>query len=217
MGPAGTTRVRTRRDARRQEERSAETRTKLLEATVESILEVGYAATTTRRVAEVAGVSQGAQTHHFPYRVDLVSAAVEHLAERRIAALRQHAAGLSAAPRERIGVLLDLIWADYSSPLFTVFVKVWVVAADDPELYARLVPVEHRLVQVIGELSRELVGDLARRPKARRLLLTVLSSMRGLALTQQFEPRRGKGSDPWPDLRESMLELLMPEIEAGSG
>jgi AcrR family transcriptional regulator len=206
-----------RRGARRQQERRAETRTKLLEATLDSLAEVGYAATTSRRVAEAAGVSQGAQTYHFPYRVDLVGAAVEHLAERRIAALRQKAAGLPAAPHERVSALLDLIWADFSSPLFTALVKVWVVAADDPELHERLVPVERRLTQVIGELSREFFGELASRPNARRLQLTVLSSMRGLALTQRFEPRRRRGPDRWPELRASLLDLLMPEIEAGSG
>src|SRR5690242_5936361 len=68
--------VKTRRT---QEQRRAETRAKLLDAAIESLLEVGYAATTTRAVAQRAGVSSGAQTHHFPRRVDLVAAAVEHL------------------------------------------------------------------------------------------------------------------------------------------
>ena len=35
-------------------------------------------------MTELAGVSQGAQSHHFPHRVDLVVSAFEHLAEQRI-------------------------------------------------------------------------------------------------------------------------------------
>ena len=58
-----------------QVERRAETRAKLLDATVKSIVEHGLAATTSRRVCDIAGVSSGAQTHHFPFRTDLLGAA----------------------------------------------------------------------------------------------------------------------------------------------
>ena len=47
------------RTRRTQEERSAETRARLLEATIESLGEVGYASTTTTGVCERAGVSRG--------------------------------------------------------------------------------------------------------------------------------------------------------------
>ena len=88
--------------AQSQEERRAETRAKLLDATIECLLEEGYAGTTTRRVAELAGVSQGAQTHHFPYRVDLVAAAIERLAQhgRRVSAARGR---LARGSEERVG------------------------------------------------------------------------------------------------------------------
>jgi AcrR family transcriptional regulator len=88
------------RPQRTQVERRAETRAKLLDATIESILEVGYAQTTTRRVAELAGVSAGAQAHHFPRRVELVAAAAEQLVERRIEDGRRRASG-SAERRRR--------------------------------------------------------------------------------------------------------------------
>ena len=40
-------------------------------------------APTTTRVTELAGVTRGAQVHHFPTRADLVAAAVRHLAAKR--------------------------------------------------------------------------------------------------------------------------------------
>ncbi len=193
------------RPRRTQEERRAETRAKLLDATVQSVLEVGYAATTTRRVAERAGVSQGAQTHHFPHRVDLVSAAVEWLAERRIAELREMASDLPEDPALRMGALLDLMWADFSSGTFTVFVKLWIAAADDAELYERLVPVERQVTRAIGELARQLGGELVERPGWEAHLTLVLSVLRGLALTERFEPRGRSRRDPWPSIRASLL------------
>ncbi|MDT5024109.1 MAG: hypothetical protein QOE61_535, partial [Micromonosporaceae bacterium] len=57
----------TAKKARRtQEQRSAEMRVRLLDATIECLVEYGYAGTTTPRVAEKAGVTRGAQVHHFP-------------------------------------------------------------------------------------------------------------------------------------------------------
>src|SRR5215212_4680044 len=98
---------------RTQEERRAQTRTKLLDATVRSLVEVGYAGTTTRAVAQRAGVSSGAQTHHFPRRVDLVAAAVEQLTIQRVRAMRAAAEDLPAEPEARARAFLDLLWSDF--------------------------------------------------------------------------------------------------------
>ena len=67
-------------EARRsQEDRSSTTRLALMRATIDCLVEYGYAGTTTRLVADRAQVSRGAQTHHFPTKRDLVAAAIEHL------------------------------------------------------------------------------------------------------------------------------------------
>ena len=62
-----------------QEERTRAMRARLLEATVEVLVERGFAGTTTTLVSHRAGVSRGAQLHHFPTKNDLVFAAVDHL------------------------------------------------------------------------------------------------------------------------------------------
>ena len=176
-----------------QAQRRESTRARLLDATIQSLLDVGYAATTTRRVAERAGVSAGAQTHHFPHRVDLVGAAVERLAEQRIAALKVRDA-------DDVGAVLDLLWADFSSDLFAIFVKLWVAAADDPDLYARLVPLERAM-------TREIAAAIP--PKLRTQATVALATMRGLALTQAYEPTGRRRSDPWPAVRPVLERLLL--------
>jgi hypothetical protein len=87
-----------------------------------------------------------------------------------------------------------------------VFVKLWVAAADDPELYARLVPVERQIARSIAAFSQEIVGELATHPDWETRLLVVLSTLRGLALTQQFEPHGRRRRDPWPAVRAFLLE-----------
>src|SRR5260370_2151944 len=71
------------RPRRTQAERTAATRGALLDATFDSIVELGYGATTTTEVAHRAGVSLGALLHHFPTKAELLSAAVGHAFDRR--------------------------------------------------------------------------------------------------------------------------------------
>jgi AcrR family transcriptional regulator len=193
---------------RTQEERTAETRAKLLDATIESVLEVGYARTTTRRVADRAGVSAGAQAHHFPRRVDLVAAAAEQLVGQRIEASRERAQRIAGTPEQRLPVLLDLMWADFASPIFAVFLKLWVAAADEPELYERLVVGERRLARAITDLASESLGELAAGDDAEGKLLLIFSACRGLALTERLEPRGHRRRDQWPRLRQQLLAAL---------
>jgi AcrR family transcriptional regulator len=187
---------------RTQEERRAETRAKLLDATIESLAESGYAATTTRAVAERAGVSAGAQTHHFPRRVDLVTAAVERLTEDRITAMRE------AATVEGVGGLLDLLWADFSGPIFKVAVKLWIAADDDPELYERLVPLERVLARAVAEALAELAREVGTADLEARFL-TVLAALRGLALTQAFEPRGRRPAKQFEVVRPVLERLIL--------
>jgi AcrR family transcriptional regulator len=201
---------RTSRAARRsQSERRAETRGRLLDATVESLITVGYAGTTIRHVTDLAGVSQGAQSHHFPHRVDLVVSAFERLAEQRVERYGERARELSGDRRTRIRALLDLLWEDFSSAVFTVAVKLWVAAAEDEELRERLVPVERRIHANMARLSAEVAGDFGAEPGFDRKLAVAMNTVAGLALTREFDPsgRASKGN-PWPYHRAALERML---------
>lgn len=201
---------------RTQSERRTETRRRLLEATVESLIEVGYAGTTVRHVTERSGISQGAQTHHFPHRVDLVASAFEHLAEQRIARYGERARELGGDRNTRLRALLDLLWEDFSSPLFTVALKLWVAAADDEELRDRLVPVERRIYRATAAVAREVAGELGDEPGFDRLLAVAMNTVAGLALVREFDPsgRAGRGN-PWEYHRAALERMLDGAEPAG--
>src|SRR5258707_546329 len=69
---------------RTQGERSSEMRLRLLDAAVECLHRLGYVNTTPSQIARTAGVSRGAQLHHFPKKQELLISAVGHLFSRRI-------------------------------------------------------------------------------------------------------------------------------------
>ena len=176
---------------RTQAERSATTRARLLDATIDCLVEVGYAGTSTTLIASRAEVSRGAQLHHFASKAALVAQAVERLAERRLAELRRETTRL---PRRqgRPRAALDLLWGTQSGPLFEAALELWVAARTDRELREKLIGVEDRVSGSTLDVCRELFGaKTASRRDFSRLVTMSLSAMQGLALLRAWsEPRQ---------------------------
>jgi AcrR family transcriptional regulator len=174
---------------RTQAERRAGTRTALVRATVESLVELGYARTTTQEVQRRAGVSRGALTHHFTSKAELMLAAVDHLYEEFSASVRQAAAELPGEPTARVRLGVELIWQRFHGPLFIAAMELWTAARTDPELRAALLPHERRLGAQLRQLAFEVFGEqVARHPAAEAMYQVLLTSMRGQALTYALQP-----------------------------
>jgi AcrR family transcriptional regulator len=170
------------RARRTQEERSAETRTRLLDATVESLVEDGYASTTTTAVCARAGLSRGAQLHHFPTKSELVIAAVAHLTTRRAKEVREEAKRLAGFD-DHVEAALELIWTSFSGPLFYAALELWVAARTDPELHENLFRFERGVGKAMGQLWQEFAGESqAQRSHFDDVLELTFYVMRGMAL-----------------------------------
>ncbi len=192
---------------RTQAQRSAATREALLDATLECLVEDGYANTTTSRVAERAGVSRGAHLHHFGTRNALVAAAIQHLAERRAEEL---IAELEALPsgRERLERGLDLVWSNYANPLFLAALDLWSHARTDAELRQHLVTVERLLDRQTIEFARRLFPEQADRPDFERLVEMAVATVRGLALLDTLHPTGSRNRKQWPYCRSALISLF---------
>jgi AcrR family transcriptional regulator len=64
--------------ARWQQQKSAETRLRILDATVSCLVEMGYSGLSTQEVIQRAGLSRGAMHHHYASRMELVAAVIEY-------------------------------------------------------------------------------------------------------------------------------------------
>ncbi|MGH3725505.1 MAG: TetR/AcrR family transcriptional regulator [Mycobacterium sp.] len=199
------------RPRRTQAERRDDTTRKLLEATIESILEVGYAATTVRGVAQRAGVSVGARSHLFPRRIDMVVATLEYLCAERLAAARAGIERMSAQGPDRLRELLDLAWQDYTSDTFVVGMKLWAAAADDPELHARLQPTMVALDVSLLQWYRQAIGpELADTPDIAMRVSMVRDLLLGHAFSRTFAPVP-LSTQPfdWPRVRNELVRLVL--------
>jgi AcrR family transcriptional regulator len=143
---------------RTQEERSASTRGRLLDATIECLFELGYANTTTTEIAKRAGLSRGAQLHHFPTKAELVTTAVDHLFTRRTDEFRAAFANLPAGV-SRTDAAIDLLWSMVSGPTFYAWLELLVAARTDAELGATVSAMAVRFADTVQRTFRELFPD----------------------------------------------------------
>ena len=182
-----------------QGERTRVMRQRLLEATVDLLVERGWSGTSTTLVSQRAGVSRGAQLHHFPTKNDLVLAAVAHLSEVRGRELAAAADRLPAGSR-RTRAVLDMLAGHFTSPVFTAALELWVAARTDPALLAELGPLEQRIGRDVHRLTVDLLGVDERRPGVRELVQATLDLVRGLGLANTISDdagRRKRILDEW--------------------
>lgn len=92
---------------RKPQARSVDTRRRLREATLDTIVDVGLPRASTPKINERAGVSNGAQQHHFPTRSDLIVSSLEELTNEYTGQLDRHLD--SVAPSEGLTTVLRLI------------------------------------------------------------------------------------------------------------
>jgi AcrR family transcriptional regulator len=187
-----------------QEERTRAMRARLLEATVEVLVERGFAGTTTTLVSRRAGVSRGAQLHHFPTKNDLVFAAVDHLTRVRGEELAAAAARLPQDVR-RTAAVLEMLADHFTSPVFVAALELWVAARTDPDLLAEVAPLEQRVGRETHRLTVELLGADESRPGVRELVQATLDLVRGLGLASTISDdtkRRRRILDRWAEVLE---------------
>jgi AcrR family transcriptional regulator len=143
---------------RTQAERTATTRAALLAATVDTLVEQGFRSTTTTDVARRAGVSYGALLHHYPTKAELLSAAVEHVLDARIAEFRKAMANLAPQTPTR-DAAIDLLWSMFQGPTFTAWLELNVAARSDSELAAAIARVDRQFFEASVEVFAELFPD----------------------------------------------------------
>jgi AcrR family transcriptional regulator len=179
---------------RTQQQRRDETRRALLDAAVESLIEVGFARTTTLEVQRRANASRGALLHHFPSKTELLVAAVDHLAEMRARELKMLAAQLpdERAGRARTEAVLELLWQCFSGTFFQVAMELRTAARTDPELRPVLITAERALRDRILAQARTLFGkDVSEHSGLERALDFTLQFMIGAAMTAVLHKEDG--------------------------
>ena len=187
--------------------RGVRTRERLLDATIACLIEIGYSRTSMQEVCAKAGISRGAQLHHFPTKARLISSALNHLARKRgqafteaVVRLPQHKRGIDA--------IIDLICDGFSGELADAAIEVWLASRTDPELRASLQPVDRALAQDLYEMFRGVVEPPVDDARFREMYWLTLNLARGLAIDRILDgsaERREALRNDWKQLMNHLF------------
>ncbi|MBB1034164.1 TetR/AcrR family transcriptional regulator [Dietzia sp. CQ4] len=197
------------------QDRSRLTRERLLGASIDLLATQGWAATTVGAVAAAAGVSRGAAQHHFPTREDLITAALGHMIEQRLADVRNVGLDLPDPGPERTVAVVRLIVQHYTSDIFKAALHVWTAAASDPALRDRVLPLENHMSREVLVIAAAALGHDPGDVRVRRPLQATLDLARGLGLADVLSDdsaRREKVIRYWAET----LDLVLAQVPQAS-
>lgn len=164
------------------QDRSRATRMRVLEAAVACLAEHGWSGSTVTVVCARAGVSRGAAQHHFPTREELFTAAVAHVAEQWLTAVRERARSLPREGPDRTYAVVDLLVAVHTGPLFRAALHLWTATTAEEALRPGVAALETRIGREAHRLAVEFLGADESRPGVRETVQATLDMARGLGL-----------------------------------
>jgi AcrR family transcriptional regulator len=199
---------------RSQEERSEETRARVLEAAVACIAEDGFARTNLGRIAARAGLTTGAIQHQFGDKAALLASVVErgfgHLAE----GVAQ-ATDAGGELEDRVRAVVDAVWGSYDAAYTRASLEILLALRADPAFQQPSLKFLSRVRERIDRMWMGLFWDLgiprAKHVAAQRLLLTTLN---GLALERIVVPGMPDPSDDLARLAAGVATLLAQTAES---
>ncbi len=200
---------------RTQAERTAAMRTRLLDATIECLVTYGYAGTTTPRVAQLAGVTRGAQIHHFRSKEDLVVAAIEHLAQQRAQGAIRELGRVQASP-DPVSMVLDFLWEAHQGPMFVATVELWVAGRTDPVLARQIERVEPVVNSTLIAAISQLVPDHTAQKEIRNVVYTAMDTLRGILVASFVDRDSRRARRRWDRACVHLRAIATAALSAAS-
>ena len=194
---------------RTQTERSAATRTAIMTATIELLVEYGHANITMEDIASRANVTRGAVHHHFETREDLWAATQRELMARMDDDLNfQHAAKLDVT--ERINIVLDSYWSVFGGPLFLASLEIRAFGRLNLKLRKRIQDEFEITGNNRDRIWVEVFKDIGLSPEELRMIrILMLDLLRGFALRRITQGVESISDDEIAAAKKMIAALLL--------
>ncbi len=191
--------------------KAAQTRSRLIDATVRCLVKHGYANTTTPRVAQEAGLSRGAMMHHFENGAALIKETIKELHEKRLRAFRRAA----EKPEHDVDTLVETYWTQVQKPAFIAFHELAIAARTDNELAEILHPLQNEFRERFNAQAETLFPEWASAPEQFDLAMNLSQTiLEGMAIAVQTG---AMSKDKVPAMLhhlENQIRTLMPRSSA---
>ena len=186
--------------ARTQQQRREETVGRLLEASIATIIEVGYARASAAVITKRAGVSVGALFRHFETMGDFMAATASEVLRRQLESFTKRVAEIPA-DRPALEATLTILRDITSSSTNAVLYELMIAARTDEKLNAHLQNVLGQYTAKIYDAARALPGAESFPEETFPVLVALLTNVfDGAAIV--------RGVLPEPDIEERWIALL---------
>lgn len=186
--------------ARTQQQRREETIARLLDASIDTIVDVGYARASAAVIAKRANVSDGALFRHFPTMGDFMAATAQEVMRRQLGLFSKRVAEIPAnepALEAALAILRDVT----GNATNTVMYELMVAARTDEKLRGTLREVLAEYAANIYEAARALPGAEQIPDETFTALVAILTNaFDGAAIVRAVLPQ--------PELEDKRIELL---------
>jgi len=191
--------------------KSAQTRARLIEATIRCIVKLGYASTTTPQVATEAGLSRGAMLHHFENGEALIKAAIVELHDKRLRAFRRAVDSGNNDP----GTLVRTYWRQISKPTFIAFHELALAARTNAGLARILQPLQVEFRERFNAEANVLFPEWQDEPEGFRFAMALSQTMlEGMAVNLLTGSLDDTMVEPLLVALEEKIRALLPKAEA---
>ncbi|MDG0979621.1 MAG: TetR/AcrR family transcriptional regulator [Halieaceae bacterium] len=202
------------RGRRKQSDRTEAMRARLLNATLELISEHGWAGASMQKICAKAGVSRGAQTHHFPTRESLLIASVQEILSRHQQYLEDE---LSDGEPSQFSLtnFFDFLWdACFNDNLLACWMEAMVAARHDESLKQAARKTDQKSLLAIKETGTRIAQKNQTRPygidsKTADIIELTIYLLRGMVVQDGVHAAKGHHER----LYRLWLQLIMPIIE----
>lgn len=191
---------------RKPQARSLETRRRLREATLDTIVDVGLPRASTPKINERAGVSNGAQQHHYPTRSELIISSLEELTNEFIGQLDAHIDDVASTGSLETVLRLIASTAEEHERYRLCWIEAMVAARTSPELGEALRSLDHAKTERLRAAAARVVeSDQDRIADIAELTIYLV---RGMGLQRNLHPGAdfARLFDVWCSMVEAATE-----------
>ena len=169
----------------RQAQKAQRTRDALVNATISLIREGGFAAASSSKIAERAGITWGAAQHHFGTKEDIL-AAILALAYDKFVTTMAAPSVRTGTLEERVSKFVDRMWMHYQTDFYLVSLEILLATRADPKHPARAWEERHGTVHL--RVVREIFFDSKLGPaKIQEILTFVHFCLTGISIVGALE------------------------------
>jgi AcrR family transcriptional regulator len=197
---------------RPQAERTAEMRARLIQAAITCLFRTGYTSTTVSAVADEAGVSRGAMTHHFKAKTDLMLAVVQSVFESDSEVYNASIAEME--PARWLERLPQTMWSVMSKPSGVAVMEIMLASRSEPDLADQLRVLQKRIEDRAHLWSAERIraAGLKPVPQAEAIHELYVAAVRGLTLESVFM-NNADGVQRSLQVLSDLMRRIYPDIE----